>query len=102
MEFSTAMYADQVLDENGFLPSRNKDGDLMAEWLAIEEMIRVFSAEMRTKMFRHFVKGRQGWDNEKTHPNGSLELALRDATIKQDWVSVANYAMMLHNRELGD
>lgn len=58
-----------------------------------------FSAAMKTKMAASRAKGRSGWDDESQCTMGALARMLMEHVAKGDPVDIANFAMMLHQRE---
>ena len=62
-------------------------------------LIDNFTSRMRSRMDLAHAKGKRGWNDEKIADKsqllGTLEICLKE----KDWVSVANFAMMLWNRD---
>jgi hypothetical protein len=58
-----------------------------------------FAAAMKAKMAASRAKGRGGWDDERQCPMAKLSNMLIAHARKGDPVDVANFAMMLHQRE---
>lgn len=73
--------------------------NLLQETICLSEMVGAFSQEMRDKILKYLMKGRKGWENPEMCPNSRIYVSLRKALAEQDYVSVANYAMLLWNRE---
>jgi len=73
--------------------------NILAEWIAIDTLINLFSLEMKKKMLNKFREGKKGWDSPGTHPDGGILASLRKAVEKKDWISVANHAAILWNRQ---
>jgi len=65
-----------------------------------DQAVNTFAAAMREKMkFAREVKGRTGWnDMEQCSKEHLHELLLQQLTSKGDTVDLANFAMMLHQR----
>ncbi len=72
---------------------------ILAEYTALMAMIDLFTLEMKNKLTIHFHQKKKGWDSPDTHPNGMVMSALQKAFGDMDWVSVANYAAILWNRQ---
>lgn len=63
-----------------------------------DNAITRFTAAMRDKMAQGRARGRSGWE---TCPVDELHDLLAHAAADQDYASVGNYAMMLHERQVG-
>ncbi len=63
-----------------------------------EEAVSTFTQRMADKMAASRRKGRHGWWNPAICPIERLRDELVKHVEKEDWVDVANYAMMLHWR----
>lgn len=57
-----------------------------------------FTAAMRDKMAKGRAEGKQGWEG---CPVDELHDLLARAAARRDYASVGNYAMMLHERQVG-
>lgn len=57
-----------------------------------------FTSAMRDKMAKGRAEGKQGWEG---CPVDELHDLLARAATQQDYASVGNYAMMLHERQVG-
>lgn len=72
----------------------------LSEQLALMAMVDMFSKFMKAKLVSHLLAcDKGGWDDEARCPSVGLVSALLEAVEANDWVSVANYAAMLWNRE---
>lgn len=77
---------------------RTWPGDAMADYEGVER----FSTAMLDKLAKKRGEGRGGWNREPEHEGCSLELLrqmFRDHLEKGDMVDIANFAMMIWNRE---
>lgn len=60
-----------------------------------------FAATMKSKLAKKRGEGRAGWDDEEFCPVDWLKQEMRRHCFKGDPVDVANFAMMIWNREQG-
>lgn len=65
-----------------------------ADDLAVDQ----FAAAMHEKMAAARAKGKEGWEDADRIKSKALEERALASLLKQEWVDVANYAMMLHLR----
>lgn len=63
-----------------------------------DEAVDRFAAAMHAKMAQARAKGKEGWDDPERCPVGRLDDLMGKAWAAQQWVDVANYAMMLWAR----
>lgn len=63
-----------------------------------DEAVDRFAAAMHAKMAHARAKGKEGWDDPERCNMGRLQALLHDAYLLDEWVDVANYAMMLWAR----
>lgn len=63
-----------------------------------DEAVDRFAAAMHAKMAQARAKGKEGWDDPERCSSEHLEHLLREAFTVNEWVDVANYAMMLWAR----
>lgn len=63
-----------------------------------DEAVDRFAAAMHAKMAQARAKGKEGWDDPERCNMGRLQALLHDAYLLDEWVDVANYAMMLWAR----
>ena len=63
-----------------------------------DEAVDRFAAAMHAKMAQARAKGKEGWDDPERCSGDHLEHLLREAFTIDEWVDVANYAMMLWAR----
>lgn len=63
-----------------------------------DEAVDKFAAAMHAKMAAARDKGKEGWDDPDKCNLGELQTLLHDAYRLDEWVDVANYAMMLWAR----
>lgn len=63
-----------------------------------DEAVDRFAAAMHAKMAQARAKGKEGWDDPERCSGDHLEHLLREAFTVNEWVDVANYAMMLWAR----
>jgi len=54
---------------------------------------------MRQKLKEKRLEGRYGWADQDVCSTGMLRRMLRSHSKKRDMVDVANFAMMIYNRE---
>ena len=67
--------------------------ELYDELLAIKDAVNDFCDVMQVRMN---IKAREGWQGWNNPANQALfEQRLQESVAKQEWVNVANYAMML-------
>lgn len=64
-----------------------------------DEAVDRFAAAMHAKMASARAKGKEGWDDPARCPVERLEELLLEAYEHDEYVDVANYAMMLWARE---
>lgn len=64
-----------------------------------EVSVRYFAGKMLDKMDKAGASGRYGWQDKELVTPQQLENKLLRAKSSGDWVSVANYAMMLQIRQ---
>jgi hypothetical protein len=72
---------------------------LLSEHVGLTALVDLFSLSMKTKLLKHLLAGKRGWDNPGFRPDGALKAALLGAINRENWVSVANFAAMLLNRD---
>lgn len=63
-----------------------------------DEAVDRFAAAMHAKMAQARAKGKEGWDDPEQRNVGELEAFLLASAEYNQWVDVANYAMMLWAR----
>lgn len=63
-----------------------------------DEAVDKFAAAMHAKMAQARAKGKEGWDNPERCTVTELQKLLNDAYLMNEWVDVANYAMMIWAR----
>lgn len=63
-----------------------------------DEAVDRFAAAMHAKMAQARAKGKEGWDDPERCDLGRLQALLHGAYLVDEWVDVANYAMMLWAR----
>lgn len=63
-----------------------------------DEAVDTFAQAMHAKMAAARAKGKEGWDDPERCQIGHLRNLLGYAVHGDDWIDVANYAMMLHAR----
>lgn len=65
-----------------------------------DEAVDAFAQAMHAKMAAARAKGKEGWDDPERCTDARLRSLLDDALFEPvDYIDVANYAMMLWNRE---
>jgi hypothetical protein len=69
------------------------------ETVALYLLATDFCKKMLAKLWKAQKNGRTGWDNPQILSNESIKGNLYRSIMDEDWVSVANYAAMLWNRE---
>jgi len=63
------------------------------------QLLSEFNEEMIVKLDDADLNGRSGWNDPDQLSTGGLYNLFAKARHDKDWVSVANYAMMIWNRE---
>jgi len=63
-----------------------------------DEAVDKFAQAMHAKMAAARAKGKEGWDDPERCTAKHLESLLLQAYEHDEWVDVANYAMMMHAR----
>lgn len=63
-----------------------------------DEAVDRFASAMHAKMAQARAKGKEGWDDPERFSVGELDSLLLSAAERNEWVDVANYAMMLWAR----
>lgn len=63
-----------------------------------DEAVDKFAQAMHAKMAAARAKGKEGWDDPERCTEKHLESLLLQAYEHDEWVDVANYAMMMHAR----
>ncbi len=69
------------------------------ERLKDEESVRFFSQKMALKLSMARASGRHGWRDANIVSDEQLIAYLRDNLDRQQYIDVANYAMMLYFRD---
>jgi len=75
---------------------------LIAEFEALSTIVDMLSLRMKAELHSKLLKGKKGWESPETHPDLSIEKGLYGAFYRKDWVTVANYAAILWNRQDSD
>lgn len=85
--------------KGGFMKvfTRQFEGSILPETMALSKLIKVFSDEMERKLHRKLMQGYSGWDDENMKEY--LKESIKNHVEKGDWVDVANLAAMLWNLE---
>lgn len=65
-----------------------------------QEALQEFFELMQARMGQAATDGRSGWDNPLQCSRIKLLALLHKAVDDKDWVSVANYAMMIQHRDV--
>ncbi len=75
-------------------PAKSVEGTAHTDDLAVDR----FAAAMKAKLAKKRAQGYSGWDNPEECPIIQLERLLEQHFYKGDFIDIANFCMMLHQR----
>ncbi len=78
-----------ITDDEDFLQEKARDDYALAQ----------FTAAMRDKLVEAWESGRYGWWDDEVCTINDLNLMFFEQVAQRDWVSIANFAMFLHQRQ---